>query len=356
MSPSPSPKARVRALSALAADELVVGGVGALAVLAFAVLFVARPGYAVFPAVTFVAAAAYGWVRNQGLTARALAFLATVFTVVILGLITVYLLAKSVTVFRIMGAGAFGLSPPYWEPSNRVFVLTPMMWGTFVTTLIATCVAGPLGIAGAIFIAEMAPPRARDAVKPAVEMLAGVPSIVYGFIGFNIVNPAMSDYLGLANLGSLFAVGLVIGVMALPTVVSVAEDAVTSVPDSMKDGSLALGTTDWQSIKSVVAPASFSGLSAAVILGVGRAIGETMAATVMLGHNQVLPEPVYNVFGNTETLTTLIASQYGNAVTSDPYMSALFGAGVVLFVTVMCLSLGSRYVEARMQSKLGGAT
>ncbi|MFB6165648.1 MAG: phosphate ABC transporter permease subunit PstC [Haloarculaceae archaeon] len=343
--------------SQLATDESVAAAVGALSVLAFAALFVLAPAYAVFPIVTFVLVAIYGWVRNQGATARALTFLATGFTVLILGLITVYLLVKSLTVFRIMGLEIFTrTAPPLWQPSENVFVLTPMIWGTLVTTFIATCVAGPLGLAGAIFIAEMAPGWLRDVVKPGVEMLAGIPSIVYGFIGFNLVNPAMSEFLGLANLGSLFAVGVVIGVMALPTVVSVAEDAIQSVPDHMKDGALALGTTDWQSIKSVVIPASFSGLSAAVILGVGRAIGETMAATVMLGHNQVLPEPLYNVFGNTETLTTLIASQYGNAITNDTYMSALFAAGVVLFVTVLALSIGSRLVERRMQSKLGGMT
>ncbi|GAD52401.1 phosphate transport system permease protein PstC [Halarchaeum acidiphilum MH1-52-1] len=349
-------RSRLDALSERATDEVVAGAIGALSVVAFGALFLALPTYSVFPVVTFALAAAYGWYRNQGATAKSLTFLATASTVIILGLIVVYLLWKSLLVFRIMGLDLFRLASPFWETSKRTFALTPMIWGTVVTTLIATCVAGPLGIAGAIFIAEMAPPRARGVVKPAVEMLAGIPSIVYGFIGFNVVNPAMSDYLGLVSLGSLFAVGLVIGVMALPTVVSVAEDAVTAVPDEMTDGALALGTTDWQSIKSVVIPASFSGLSAAVLLGIGRAVGETMAATVMLGHNQALPDPLYDVFANTETLTTLIASQYGNAITRDDFMSALFAAGVVLFVTVLCLSLLSRYIEARMQSTLGGST
>ncbi|MFB6178422.1 MAG: phosphate ABC transporter permease subunit PstC [Halorientalis sp.] len=336
-------------------DEIVAGAVGALSVLAFVGLFVAAPGYAVFPVITFLLVAGYGWYRNQATTARALTFLATASTVLILGLITVYLVLKAIPVFQIMGADIFFKhTGTLWSSSDNIYVLTPMIWGTVITTLIATCIAGPLGLAGAIFIAELAPGWLRDVVKPGVEMLAGIPSIVYGFIGFNIVNPAMSDYLDLTNLGSLFAVGIVIGVMALPTVVSVAEDAITSVPDSMTDGALALGTTDWQSIKHVIVPASFSGLSAAVLLGVGRAIGETMAATVMLGHNQALPEPFYNVFGNTETLTTLIASQYGNALASNYFMSALFAAGVVLFVTVLCLSIGSHLIERRMQSKLGG--
>jgi phosphate transport system permease protein len=140
--------------------------------------------------------------------------------------------------------------------------------------------------------------------------------------------------------------------MALPTVVSVAEDALTSVPSVMKDGSLALGATDWQSMTSITLPAAFSGVSAAVLLGVGRAIGETMAATVMLAGVPRISEPLVNVFYGYETLTSLIARGYGSA--NGVHESALFAAGVVLFVTVLCLSLGSQYIEARMRRRLGG--
>jgi len=160
------------------------------------------------------------------------------------------------------------------------------------------------------------------------------------------------ENLGLSSLGSLFAVGLVVGVMALLTVVSVAEDALTSVPESMKSGSLALGTTDWQTTTSITIPAAFWGVSAAILLGVGRAVGETMAATVVLGNVVEFPTPLYDVFGNSITLTSLIASQYGNA--SGLHIRALFAAGVVLFVTVPFLSVGSLLVERRMQRKLGG--
>ncbi len=343
-------------LERLAPDEQLAAGVGCCSVVVFAVVFLLEPSLAVFPVISFLLATLYGWVRNQAETARALTLLATVSTIVILGLITLFLVYKSVTAFRIMGLGIVTkTNGTLWSSSNRVFALAPMIWGTFVTTLIATCIAGPLGIAGAIFIAEMAPGRVRDIVKPGVEMLAGIPSIVYGFIGANIVNPAMMDYLGLTTLGSLFAVGSVIGIMALPTVVSVAEDAITAVPDAMPDGALALGVTNWQSIKSVILPAGVSGISAAVILGVGRAIGETMAATVMLGHNQSFPKPLYNVFGNTETLTTLIVSQYGNAIADKPFLSALFAAGVVLYLTVLTLSIASLLIERRMESRLGGS-
>jgi len=144
-----------------------------------------------------------------------------------------------------------------------------------------------------------------------------------------------------------------IGLMALPTVVSVAEDALSTVPESMKSGSLAIGSTEWQTTKSVTIPAAISGVSAGVLLGIGRAMGETMAATVMLSHTKGFPTPFFDVFSNFgETLTTVIAFEGGNA--SGLQMSALFAAGVVLFGMVMLLSVTSQWIEWRMHKRLGG--
>jgi len=314
--------------------------------------FVFAPTLVGYPLVALVVVVLSGWLRRQAATARSLALAATVATVLVLGLITIYLLVKSIPAFRTMGLDIIVKGEPFWKPNSGVFSLVPMIWGTVITTLIATLIAGPLGVAGAVFIAEMAPGWARGALKPAVEALAGIPSIVYGFIGFTVLSPFMSDNFGLPTLGSLLVVGVVIGAMALPTVVSVAEDAIDNVPGAMKDGSLALGATDWQTTTDVTLPAAFSGVSAAVLLGVGRAVGETMAATVILANVTELPDPLFDVFGNTITLTSLIASQYG--IASGTHLSALFAAGVVLFVTVLVLSLGSQYVERRMQRVVGG--
>jgi phosphate transport system permease protein len=331
-----------------------IGALVGVALLAAAGTFFLAPGLVVYPLGALVLVVAYGWLTEQAATARALALAATVMTVVVLGLIMVYLVAQSIPAFRIMGLDIVTKTGgTLWESSAAIYSLVPMMWGTLVTTLIATAIAAPLGVAGAVFIAEMAPDWARDILKPAVEMLAGIPSIVYGFIGFVVLSPFMMDEFSLPTLGSLFIVGVVIGAMALPTVVSVAEDAIASVPGPMKDGSLALGATDWQTTTDVTLPASFSGVSAAVLLGVGRAVGETMAATVILANVTRLPDPLSDVFGNTITLTSLIASQYG--IASGSQMSALFAAGVVLFVTVLILSIGSQYVERRMKRKLGGS-
>ncbi len=327
--------------------------VGVCLVGAFASFMLSEP-YTVPFLLGLVVATGYGWIAHQAEMARTLAFVATVSTVTILGLITVYVFVEASAAFSHMGAVDLltRLERPLWDTNDHVYSLVPLMWGTLVTTLLATAIAAPFGVAGALFISEIAPRSVREVIKPAVEILAGVPSIVYGFIGFTVLNTWMTDKFLLPGQGSLFLAGIVIGFMALPTTVSVAEDAIESVPESMKSGSLALGSTDWQTMKSVTLPTALSGVSAGVLLGVGRAIGETMAATVILGTVVELPDPVYDVFGNTITLTSAIAAQYGSAF--GLHMSALFAAGVVLFVTVMALSIVSQYVESRMQRKLGG--
>ena len=331
----------------------LIGGAGGLSILGVILAFLFAPSFLVYPLLCFLVVVGYGLHAYQEATMRFLMFLTTISTVLILGLITVYLVAKSLSAFRIMGLDILLRSePPFWDPARKLYSLVPMMWGTLVTTLIALVISAPLGVAGALFISEIAPGWAREILKPAVETLAGIPSIVYGFLGYIVLVNVMNEELSTPQYGSLLAIGLVIGVMALPTVVSVAEDAIDSVPSPMKDGSMALGATNWQTVQSVTLPASFSGVSAAILLGVGRAVGETMAATVILAHVTNLPDPLWDVFSNTETLTGLIVSQYGTAGGSQ--MSALFAAGVVLFVTVLLLSLASQAIESHMRQKLGG--
>ncbi|OYR59248.1 phosphate ABC transporter permease subunit PstC [Halorubrum halodurans] len=324
--------------------------------------FLVTSPYTVVPFLGFLLASGYGWVRFQGLTARTVTFLMTVSTVLILCFITVFIFLESIPVLRYESVTVLGVSVPglrlftqtRWDAVAAPirYSMVPMIHGTVMVTAIATLVSAPLGIAAALFLSEIAPAVVREVVKPGVEILAGIPSIVYGFIGFTILSPWASTQFRTTGQGSYLFVGIVVGLMALPTVVSVAEDALSSVPESMKSGSLAMGTTDWQTMTSITIPAAFSGVSAAVLLGVGRAIGETMAATVMLRGVPRLTEPLYNVFYGQETLTSLIANNYGNA--NGLQMDALFVAGVILFITVLCISVGSQYVEWRMQKKLGG--
>jgi len=341
---------------------LVVVGVIAVSLLAAFVGFLVVSNLTVLPFLVFVAATGYGWVRHQEETALILTLTMTVSTLLILGLIIVFIFRESVPVIQYETATVYGVEVPglrmfieaRWDAvSDPVrYSMAPMIHGTLLVTVIATAVAGPLGVAAALFLSEIAPAVVREFVKPGVEILAGIPSIVYGFIGFTILSPWASDQFQTTGQGSYLFVGIVVGLMALPTVVSVAEDALSSVPESMKSGSLAVGTTDWQTMTSITLPAAFSGVSAAVLLGVGRAIGETMAATVMLRGVPRLTEPLVNVFYGQETLTSLIARNYGEA--DGLQMDALFVAGVILFLTVLVISVGAQYIEWRMRSKLGG--
>lgn len=330
--------------------------VGGLSVLLFFALFIGGSRWTVLPFIVFLATVAIGWLRHQAELAKGLTLLTTIGAVTVLTLIIVFLLLRSRQILDHMGLVdlLFTFEEPFWTSSDGgVYSLAPMMVGTALTTLIATLIAAPLGIAAAVYVSEIASGRVREVVKPGIELMAGIPSITYGFIGLTIVNAYLYDQFSTPTIGNYFAAGIMIGIMALPTVVTVAEDALSTVPESMKSGSLAMGSTEWQTTKSVTIPAAFSGVSAGVLLGVGRAMGETMAATVMLSHTKGFPNPFFDVFSNFgETLTTVIAFEGGNA--SGIHMSALFAGGVVLFFMVMVLAVTSQWIEWRMKQKLGG--
>jgi len=343
-------------------DAVVAGAVGGLSLAGAFVGFLVTSPYTSVAVLGFLAAVAYSWVRHQELAARGVTLAMTVSTIVILALITFFIFYEAWPILQDRSGTVLGLTIPglemftttAWTPAEGTprYSMLPMIQGTVLVTIIATAVAGPLGVAAALFISEIAPPTVREVVKPGVEVLAGIPSIVYGFLGFTVLSPWASDQFALVGQGTYLFVGIVVGLMALPTVVSVAEDAINSVPESMKSGSLALGTTDWQTMTTVTIPTAFSGISAAVLLGVGRAIGETMAATVMLRNTPTIAEPLYNVFYGFETLTSLIAANYGSS--SGLQKDALFVAGCILFLSVLALSVGSQLIEQRMEQKVGG--
>ncbi|MFB6268483.1 MAG: phosphate ABC transporter permease subunit PstC [Halobacterium sp.] len=334
---------------------LAVLALTALSLVAAFVLFYRHSRWTVVPVALFFVLTALGWLRYQATLARGLTFVMTVATVGVLGLIVAFLFVRAWPAFDQMGLELLYRSEqPLWPPrEGQPWSLAPMILGTMITTVIATAVAAPLGVAGALYISEIAADTTREVVKPGIELMAGIPSITYGFIGFVIVNSFFYEKFQTSTIGNYFTVGVMIGIMALPTVVSVAEDALSTVPESMKSGALAVGTTNWQTMKSVTLPSAFSGVSAAVLLGVGRAMGETMAAVVMIPHTKGFPDPVYDVFGGVgETLTTVIAFEGGNA--GGRHIQGLFAAGVVLFVMVLALSVTAQVIQARMRSKYGG--
>jgi phosphate transport system permease protein len=328
----------------------------------------------VYPLAAFLLATVVGWWTYQARVAKILTAVATVGTVMTVGFITYFLFQSAWPAIQEHGLALAAVplveddgpvrwffwledllpvlgGETAWDPRSDVVSLLPAIWATVIVTVIAGLVAGPLGLLGALFIAEVASEGVREVVKPAVEILAGIPSIVYGFIGFQILNGFVQDAFVDAG-ASFFIAGTVVGLMALPTVVSVSEDALSSVPSSMSDGAIAMGATEWQTMKSISIPAAFSGISAGIILGLGRAIGETMAVAAIMGAGTGFARPLFDVFDQGVTLTSRIATSYGSA--SSGTIDILFVAGVMLFVIVAAISVVAQYIERRMKRKLQG--
>jgi phosphate ABC transporter permease protein PstC len=219
-----------------------------------------------------------------------------------------------------------------WRPDSGHYGIFPMIVSSLLVTFGALLIGAPLGIAGAVFLAEFAPPWMTRVVKPAIELLSGIPSVVYGFIGVMVLAPFIRATAGGPGL-SVLAAAIVLGVMILPTITSIAIDALNSVPQSYREGALALGATHWQAVRLVVIKAARSGLLAGTILGMGRAIGETMAVIMVAGNAVKMP---VSVLDSGRTLTANIALEMGYA--TGMHRQALFATGIVLFVVIMALN------------------
>jgi phosphate ABC transporter permease protein PstC len=258
-----------------------------------------------------------------------------------LALITLFILREGLPVVFDRGPLAF-LGSAKWAPTRGHFGLLPMIAGTAVVTAGALVIGLPLGLAGAITLAELAPPKARLVLKPTVELLAGIPSVVYGFIGMEILVPIIRDRGLLGGPGySALAASIILGIMVLPTIIGISIDALEAVPKSYRDGSRALGATQWQTITGVVLPAARNGIVAAVILGMGRAVGETMAVIMVAGNAVQYPD---SLLAPVRTLTANIALEMSYA--SGPHAQALFATGIVLFVVSLSLNAIAGRVRA----------
>ena len=219
-----------------------------------------------------------------------------------------------------------------WLPNEGIFGIFPMIIGSFGVTIGALLLGVPLGLACAVFLAELAPPKAAQIIRPAIELLAGIPSVVYGFFGLLMITPFIRDFIGGPGL-SLLAGAVILAIMILPTIISISEDAIRAVPKEYKEGSLALGATNWQTIKNVILPAASSGIMAALVLGMGRAIGETMAVIMVTGNTVSMPD---SILAPVRTLTGNIAIEMSYA--ADDHRQALFATGIVLFVIIMLIN------------------
>jgi phosphate ABC transporter permease protein PstC len=292
---------------------------------------------------------ARSWVASATLSdtvvERALLF-AALSAVSTLALITLFILREGLPVVLERGPLAF-LGDVTWAPSRGHFGLLPMIAGTAVVTVGALAIGLPLGLAGAITLAELAPRRARQILKPTIELLAGIPSVVYGFIGMEILVPLIRTGGALGGPGySALAASIILGIMVLPTIIGISIDALEAVPQSYRDGSRALGATHWQTVTGVVLPAARSGIVAAVILGMGRAVGETMAVIMVAGNAVQFPA---SVLSPVRTLTANIALEMSYA--SGAHAQALFATGIVLFLVSLTLNGIAGRVRSGRRSK-----
>ena len=255
-------------------------------------------------------------------------------------LITVFIIARGVPLIAKVGLidFIFGLE---WAPGQGKFGIFPMIVGSFSVTLCAVLIGIPVGICCSIFLAEFAPAKVRNIFRPAIQLLAGIPSVVYGFWGLIFVVPAIRNILGGPGL-SILAGAIILGIMILPTVISISEVSILALPRQYKEGGLALGLTHWQTIRYVLLPAAKSGIIAGVVLGIGRAIGETMAVIMLLGNAVALPR---SILDPVRTLTTNIGIEMGYA--SGEHQQALFATGIVLFVIIMVINSIAQYIVRR---------
>lgn len=234
---------------------------------------------------------------------------------------------------------------PTAHPAVQMGVL-PLILGTLWVSLVAILIALPIGLATAIYMAEVADSRMRNILKPVIELLAGIPSVVYGFFGLIVIVPMIQSIFNLPVGETALAGSIVLAIMALPTIITVSEDAIRNTPRSMKEASLALGANRWQTILRVVLPYSISGISAAAILGIGRAIGETMAVLMVTGNAAVIP---HSLLQPVRTIPATIAAELGEASQGGIHYKALFALGCILFILTLIINLCVEFISRRQR-------
>lgn len=273
---------------------------------------------------------------------KRIVFILGIVAFLILVFIAVFILKESLPALREVGIGDFLLGTK-WYPRYDAFGILTMLASSVAATLLALVIAVPLAVGCAIFLAEVAPPHIRQITRPAVELLVGIPSVVYGLVGMIVLCPLIADLSGTGSGSSVLAAAIVLAIMVLPTITSISEDSIRAVPTQYKEGALALGATHWQTIYHVTLPAAHRGIILAIILGTGRAIGETMAMVMVIGNSPIFPT---NIFGPARTLTGNIAVEI--AAATGIHEGALFATGLVLFILVMLINSIGFIVYRRM--------
>ncbi len=273
-------------------------------------------------------------------TIEKLLFLSAIIAVVCVGVITVFIFVKGSPALFEIGMREFVLGRK-WQPSAEVFGILPMILASIYTTIGAVVMGVPIGILTAVYISEIASPKTASCIRPAIELLASIPSVIYGFFGLLVIVPILDDLLHNGG-NSMLAAILVLTAMILPTIISITESSIKAVPNEYREGSLAIGASKMQTIFKVILPAAKSGILTAVILGLGRALGETMAIILVAGNSPIMPE---SIGSRIRTLTGNIAIEMSYAF--GLHQEALFATGVVLFVFIMILNVVLNYVTTK---------
>ncbi|MCL4078612.1 phosphate ABC transporter permease subunit PstC [Coriobacteriia bacterium Es71-Z0120] len=269
----------------------------------------------------------------------------------VLAAIAAFLVFNSVKALREVGLVRI-LTGTDWYPTSNPgkFGSLPLIAGSILVTGVALVTSVPIGLAAAVYLSEFGGRRLKEMAKAVIEFMAAIPSVVYGLVGVALVVPGVKQAFDLDSGLTALSGGIVLGIMALPTIVSISEDALRAVPSSLRHASLALGNTRWQTTYKVTIPAASSGIFAAVMLGVGRAIGETMAVLMLTGNAAVMPK---GVLESVRTMTGTIAAEMGEVVQGGTHYSVLFVVGLVLFTVAFSINLGADIVLDKQRKRWG---
>ncbi len=285
------------------------------------------------------------WQRRREWLVEGVIHLSGMSTIAIIALIFIFLLREALPALLQLGLTDF--SDARWYPIEGRYGLAPLIFGTLLVTLGALVMAVPVGLTTAVYLGEFAPAWQREVLKPLIEILAGIPSIVLGFLGWIALAPLVQR-LGAPTGLTAFTGSFILAYMALPTIISIAEDALYAVPREYRDGALAIGATKWQTTWRVVLPAARSGIVTAIMLGVGRAIGETMAVMMVTGNAANIPELAPDIFFQpVRTMTATIAAEMGEVAQGSLHYSVLFTVGIVLFVITFLINSIAAVVVGR---------
>ncbi|MFI3271335.1 MAG: phosphate ABC transporter permease subunit PstC [Pseudomonadota bacterium] len=291
--------------------------------------------------------------RNKDALVKAIFQLAAGLCIAVLGLIMIFLFVEGIPVLQFVSLDDF-IFGKYWYPTSDPadFGIFPMIVGSLVVTGLSSCIAIPLGIMTSIYLAELAGPRMRAIVKPLVEMLQALPSVVIGFFGMVIVAPWLQETFDIATGLNILNASVMLAFMAVPTITSIAEDAIYSVSNELREASLALGATKWQTIKNVVLPAALPGMSTAVILGMARSIGETMVVLMVAGGAAMIPN---SIFSPVRPMPSSIAAEMAEAPFRSEHYHALFATGLVLFLFTLMFNALAAYISEK-KKQVGAST